>query len=59
MGVPRLLCAGHSARSPTAVDGLLDRARRTARLRTPRGEPINVGDADDDPLYRYGFGLHT
>ena len=22
-------------------------------------EPINVGDADYDPLYRYGFGLHT
>ena len=22
-------------------------------------EPINVGDADYDPLYRYGFGLHA
>ena len=27
--------------------------------RTVDQEPINVGDADYDPLYRYGFGLHT
>jgi beta-glucosidase len=22
-------------------------------------EPINVGDADYDPLFRFGFGLRT
>jgi beta-glucosidase len=27
--------------------------------RTSDQEPINVGDANYDPLYRYGFGLTT
>lgn len=27
--------------------------------RTVSQEPINVGDPNYDPLYRYGFGLHT
>ena len=27
--------------------------------RTLAQEPINVGDADYDPLYRYGYGLTT
>ena len=27
--------------------------------RTVDQEPINVGDADYDPLYPYGFGLRT
>ncbi len=27
--------------------------------RTLAQEPINVGDADYDPLYQYGYGLRT
>lgn len=27
--------------------------------RTLDQEPINIGDADYDPLFRYGFGLRT
>jgi beta-glucosidase len=27
--------------------------------RTLDQEPINVGDADYDPLYPYGYGLRT
>ena len=27
--------------------------------RTLEQEPINVGDADYDPLYPFGFGLRT
>jgi beta-glucosidase len=44
------------------ADVLFGRKRFTGRLpvswpRTVAQEPINIGDADYDPLYRYGFGL--
>jgi beta-glucosidase len=46
------------------ADVLFGRRPFTGRLpvtwpRSVAQEPINVGDADYDPLYRYGFGLHT
>ncbi len=45
-------------------DVLFGRRPFTGRLpvtwpRTVDQEPINVGDADYDPLYRFGFGLST
>jgi beta-glucosidase len=46
------------------ADVLFGRAGFTGRLSVtwPRSEdqvPINVGDADYDPLYPYGWGLRT
>jgi len=46
------------------VDTLFGKRRFTGRLpmtwpRTLEQEPINVGDADYDPLHRFGFGLRT
>lgn len=46
------------------ADVLFGRKPFTGKLpvtwpRTVAQEPINVGDADYDPLYRYGFGLRT
>jgi beta-glucosidase len=46
------------------ADTLLGRAPFTGRLpvtwpRTVAQEPINVGDADYDPLYPFGWGLRT
>jgi beta-glucosidase len=46
------------------ADTLFGRRPFTGRLpvtwpRTIDQEPINVGDADDDPLYPFGFGLRT
>lgn len=46
------------------ADVLLGAKPFTGRLpvtwpRSVAQEPINVGDADYDPLYRYGFGLRT
>jgi beta-glucosidase len=46
------------------ADVLFGRRPFTGRLpvtwpRTVEQEPINVGDADYDPLYPYGFGLRT
>ena len=45
-------------------DVLFGRRPFTGRLpvswpRSVEQEPINVGDAGYDPLYRYGFGLRT
>ncbi len=44
------------------ADVLFGRKRFTGKLpvswpRTVSQEPINIGDANYDPLYRYGFGL--
>ena len=46
------------------ADVLFGRTGFTGKLpvtwpRSVEQEPINVGDADYDPLYRYGFGLRT
>ena len=46
------------------ADVLFGRRPYTGRLpvswpRTVAQEPINIGDADYDPLYAYGWGLHT
>jgi beta-glucosidase len=46
------------------ADVLFGRRPFTGKLpvtwpRSVAQEPINVGDASYDPLYRYGFGLHT
>jgi beta-glucosidase len=46
------------------ADNLFGRAPFTGKLsvswpRSVAQEPINVGDAGYDPLYRYGFGLRT
>ena len=46
------------------ADNLFGKAPFTGKLsvswpRTVAQEPINVGDAGYDPLYRYGFGLRT
>ena len=46
------------------ADNLFGKAPFTGKLsvswpRTVAQEPINVGDADYDPLYPYGFGLRT
>jgi len=46
------------------ADVLFGRKGFTGRLpvtwpRSVEQEPINVGDADYDPLYRFGFGLRT
>jgi len=46
------------------ADDLFGRRAYTGKLpmtwpRTLAQEPINVGDADYDPLYPYGFGLRT
>ena len=46
------------------ADVLFGRKPFTGKLpvtwpRSVAQEPINVGDADYDPLYRYGFGLRT
>ena len=46
------------------ADPLFGKARYTGKLpmtwpRTLEQEPINVGDAHYDPLYRYGHGLRT
>jgi beta-glucosidase len=46
------------------ADNLFGKAPFTGKLsfswpRTVAQEPINVGDRDYDPLYRYGFGLRT
>lgn len=45
-------------------DVLFGRRPYTGRLpvtwpRTLAQEPFNVGDADDDPLFPYGWGLRT
>jgi beta-glucosidase len=46
------------------ADVLFGKERFSGRLpvtwpRTVAQEPINIGDADYDPLYRYGFGLRA
>ena len=46
------------------ADTLFGRRPFTGKLpvtwpRTLEQEPINVGDADYDPLYPFGFGLRT
>jgi beta-glucosidase len=46
------------------ADPLFGKTRYTGKLpvswpRTLAQEPINVGDASYDPLYRYGYGLRT
>jgi beta-glucosidase len=46
------------------ADNLFGKAPFTGKLsvswpRSVAQEPINVGDSDYDPLYRYGFGLTT
>jgi beta-glucosidase len=42
MQVPTVKSAGHPARWATAVDRLLDRARRNSMLRTPRGAVLGT-----------------
>jgi beta-glucosidase len=46
------------------ADVLFGRKKFTGKLpvtwpRTVDQEPINIGDADYDPLFPYGFGLRT